>query len=210
MEDFTKEITTCLEVEMDNIKHLLEDVYNKGKRDGSKGKTEACAEAFHQGEVYRHKKLEEKGVSFDVGDEVRTTTDYDWEGIKVFTCGTVGTIIERHKSDIYGIMLYTVKSEDKDRCNEYLYGVADLELVESAKVPVKVGSIVKIVKEYNDFNPTFSLFSKGTLGVVTYINESCQEKSNEGNYKYEITADGKSYYYDRDGFEVVTRVEEDK
>lgn len=195
MADFTKEL--------ESIEELLTKVYNNGRKFGRK---ELDQEAFNRGEAYRHKKLEEEGVIFNVGDKVRTTTSYDWEGIKVFNVGTVGTIVERHKSEIYNIMLYDVEADD----DKYLYGAADLELVTpTEEKPVKVGSIVKIVKEYNDYNPSIHLFEKGTLGIVTHIKESCPEKG-KGTYKYKIEADGISYAYDRDGFEVITRIEEDK
>ena len=198
MADFSKEF--------ESIKELLTDVFNKGVE---YGKRESLDAAFNDGEAYRHKRLEEKGLFFNVGDTVCTTTNYDWQGIKVFTCGTVGTITERHKSDIYDIMLYEVKSEDG--INTYLYGAADLELVEPAGVPVKEGSIVKIVKEYNDYNPDCHLFDKGTLAVVTGIKNYCPEHSTDGTYKYTIeNPDGIVFYYDRDGFEVIKRIEEDK
>ena len=200
MADFSKEF--------ESIKELLTDVFNKGVECG---KREGHQKAFDRGQAYRHKRLEEKGLSFNVGDTVCTTVDYDWAGAKVFACGTVGTIVEKHMSKLYNIMLYEVKSEDG--LNSYLYGAADLELVKPAetKAPVKVGSIVKIVKEYNDYNLDCHLFDKGTLAVITGIKNYCPEHSTDGTYKYTIqTPDGITFYYDRDGFEVVTRVEEDK
>lgn len=200
MADFDKEL--------DTIRDLLTKAYEDGRK---RGKRESSSDAFIEGEAHRHKKLEEKGLSFNVGDTVCTTTNYDWEGIKVFTCGTIGTIIKKHKSSIYDIMLYEVKSEDG--LNTYLYGAADLELVEPAKAsaPVRVGSIVKIVKEYNDYNPSTKLFSKGTLGVIIEIREELPEKSTNGRYKYTIqTPDGIVFYYDRDGFEVIEKIEENR
>lgn len=190
--------------ELDTIKDLLTKAYECGKKKGRQ-------ESFDRGEVHRHKKLEEKGLSFNVGDTVCTTTNYDWEGNKVFACGTVGTIVEKHMSKIHNIMLYEVKSEDG--LNTYLYGAADLELVEPAKVsaPVRVGSIVKIIKEYNDYNPSCHLFDKGTLAVVTDVREDRPERSTDGNYKYRIqTPDKMVFFYDRDGFEVIEKIEEDK
>jgi hypothetical protein len=197
MADFSKELET--------INELLTKAYNNGRERGR----EDYHKSFNMGQAYRHKKLEEKGVFFDVGDRVRTLTFIDWDGISVFPCGTVGTIIEKHKSDTYGVMLYTIKSDGYEYTT-YLYGAADLELVTpTEEKPVKVGSIVKIVKEYNDYCPSIHLFSKGTLGVITHIKEDCPEKG-EGTYKYKIEANGVVYAYDRDGFEVVTRIEEDK
>lgn len=200
MADFDKEL--------DTIRDLLTKAYEDGRKCG---KRESSSDAFIEGEAHRHKKLEEKGLSFNVGDTVCTTTNYDWEGIKVFTCGTIGTIIKKHKSIIYDIMLYEVKSEDG--LNTYLYGAADLELVEPAKAsaPVRVGSIVKIVKEYNDHNPSCHLFDKGTLAVVTDVREDRPEHSTDGNYKYVIkTPDGIIFFYDRDGFEVIEKIEENR
>jgi hypothetical protein len=197
MADFDKELETIKEL----LTKTYEDGYERGKREGRQ-------ESFDRGEVHRHKKLEEKGTSFNVGDKVCTTANYDWAGCKVFACGTVGTIVEKHMSKIYNIMLYEVKSEDE--LQTYLYGAADLELVEPAEVPVKIGSIVKIVKEYNDYNPSCHLFSKGTLGIVTDIREDRQEHSTNGSYKYRIENTNDIFFYDRDGFEVITRVEEDK
>jgi hypothetical protein len=201
MADFSKEL--------EYIKELLEEAYNKGYIKGEREGEREGRKAFKEGKIYRHKKLEEKGVFFNVGDRVRTLTFIDWEGISVFPCGTVGTIIERHKSDTYGVMLYTIKADDYDYTT-YLYGAADLELVESAKVPVKVGSIVKIVKEYNDYNPFMHLFDKGRLGVIVSIGEDLPEKSTNGIYKYGVKVDGTIFSLDRDCFEVVTRIEEDK
>lgn len=194
MVDFDKELET--------IKELLTKAYECGKKEGRQ-------ESFDRGEVHRHKRLEEKGMSFNVGDKVCTTANYDWAGNKVFVCGTVGTIIEKHMSKIYDIMLYEVESEDE--LQTYLYGAADLELVEPAEVPVKIGSIVKIVKEYNDYNPSCHLFDKGTLGIVTGVREDRPEHSTDGNYKYIIqTPDNIVFFCDRDGFEVIEKVEEDK
>jgi len=199
MADFDKELET--------IKELLTKVYENGCKFG---KRESRQESFNRGEAYRHKKLEEEGAAFNVGDKVCTTTSYDWEGIKVFNVGTVGTIVERHKSEKYDIMLYNVEADDGGRISTYLYGAADLELVKPVKAPVKVGSIVKIVKEYNDYNPSCHLFDKGTLGVIINIDERLPEKSTDGRYKYSIEVDGMTFFYDRDGFEVITRIEEDK
>lgn len=200
MADFTKEL--------DTMKELLTDAYNKGYEAGHR---EIRQKAYNEGAAHRHKRRENNGTSFEVGDKVRTTTNYDWDGVKVFDSGTVGTIISKHLSDKYGIMIYKVRRENG--FSTFLYGAADLELVTSAedKAPVRVGSIVKIVKEYNDYNPSCHLFDKGTLAVVTGVREDRPERSTDGNYKYVIqTPDNIVFFYDRDGFEVIEKVEEDK
>lgn len=197
MASFSKELKT--------IEELLTDAYNKGLEDGSK---RCDCESFAKGEVYRHKRLEDKGVFFEVGDIVCTTASFDWEGIRVFPSGTVGTIVEKHQSEIYNIMLYKVEKEGS--VMTYLYGAADIDFVAHKSDEPKVGSIVKIVKEYNDYNLDTHLFSKGTLGVIASIKEDCPEKSTDGRYKYEIKNHENTFYYDRDGFEVVTKMKEGK
>ena len=197
MADFDKELET--------IKELLTKAYEDGRKFGKK---ECIQESFDRGEVYRHKRRENNGTSFEVGDKVRTTTNYDWDGVKVFDSGTVGTIISKHLSDKYRIMIYEVKRENG--FSTFLYGAADLELVKPAEVPVKIGSIVKIVKEYNDYNPGNHLFDKGTLAVVTDIREDRPEHSTNGNYKYRIENTNDTFFYDRDGFEVVEKIEENE
>ena len=199
MADFDKELGT--------IKELLTKAYEDGRE---RGKREGYEKSYNEGAAYRHKRRENNGVSFEVGDKVRTTTNYDWDGVKVFDNGTVGTIISKHLSNKYGIMIYEVKRENG--FNTFLYGAADLELVTSVedKAP-SVGSIVKIVKEYNDYNPSCHLFDKGTLAVIIDVREDRAEHSTDGNYKYVIqTPDNIVFFYDRDGFEVVTKVEENE